>query len=340
MPITSDTRRLLAAQLAGGQQPVRHPIQGFANLANTFVLAKLLQQADAQDKGKKEARSSDIAAALKAMAGTPDVFDPLSPTALADAPGIERVRAGPGSLGGSLTPGQPADQAEALRILGGSEDQNLQNLALAQAFKGPGAGFSLSAGQTRFGPQGGEIASAPAAPKQRRIVKGADGINRFVDSGEPVFSGVEAPAKPPKSRIRIDGDEEIFEEFDKAQNRFVEKSRGPRFRPPTSNQTVDDNRKLDLVDKIVREQLSDLVAGPEFFGERKIDPDKRARVAARVFKLHVQEKKSVAQTIAQIRKEEASVVRGPDGEPLAEGSFHKQNGVTYQIVNGQAVPVP
>lgn len=65
-------------------------------------------------------------------------------------------------------------------------------------------GFSLSPGQTRFGPDGKPIANLPAAP---------------------------GDFKAPPSRTRIEGDKEIFEQINPQTQKWEKISEGPRWAP-------------------------------------------------------------------------------------------------------------
>lgn len=90
-------------------------------------------------------------------------------------------------------------------------------------------GFTLSPGQTRYGPQGRKMASVPGIPKA------------------------------PTTRTRIAGGESIVEEFDRATNSWREVGQGPRWDPDkaglTSSQQAG-NQEIDTA----RAQLRQLQA--------------------------------------------------------------------------------
>lgn len=83
-------------------------------------------------------------------------------------------------------------------------------------------------------------------PPARKIVKGADGYNRYADTGERVFPGVEKPekeTKPPRTRTIKRGGVEVTEEFNKETKKWKEIGTSPQWRPRKKGDDSQKNRR-------------------------------------------------------------------------------------------------
>jgi hypothetical protein len=74
-----------------------------------------------------------------------------------------------------------------------------------------------------------------ASPKERRIVKGADGLNYYADTSERVLPGVQPSAKPPATRTVKQGDKTYTEEWDANEGVYKRIAEAPRYKPGEVN---------------------------------------------------------------------------------------------------------
>lgn len=63
---------------------------------------------------------------------------------------------------------------------------------------------------------------------ERKTAKDVTGRLRYMDSGEAVFPGVEAPKEPPKTRTVTSGTDVVTEEWDPERGVYTEYARGPK----------------------------------------------------------------------------------------------------------------
>ena len=83
-PMPDATRNdYLARAIAQRRQTVNHPIQGVSNLANTGLMAALINQQKEKERTRLTSRMKTIADAFAAARGTPDAVSPVV-AALAD----------------------------------------------------------------------------------------------------------------------------------------------------------------------------------------------------------------------------------------------------------------
>lgn len=71
-----------------------------------------------------------------------------------------------------------------------------------------------------------------AGPGERKILEDAAGRQRYADTGEMVFEGVDLPAEPRKSREIKVGDNVVTQEFDPATGSWTEIATSPRRTGP------------------------------------------------------------------------------------------------------------
>ena len=145
--------------LGQNDRQIRHPLEGFAKLANSAVAAALLNRSQTDREEKQKLFTSELANALLAQptpgspAIAPEPLDPHSPTqTFADLEG---------------TPEVPA--------------VSQQQAILAELLKGE------SPRTVEFGAQLG-FEQAFGTQPERRIIKGIDGLNYYADTGEQVLT--------------------------------------------------------------------------------------------------------------------------------------------------------
>jgi len=158
----SDPRRFIGQSMlanALAPQTIRHPAQGFAQMLQGAVAAKLLGKAQAEEEAKYQGIKDTYTAALRDALGRPAE--------------TERLASGETI---NWNPQEPGGLEALIRTLGTNPDT-------------AGVGLEVE-------------------------------LDRLLKEPEEPFS-----------RTRVEGDQEIFEEFDPASNDFVEVSRGPRFKP-------------------------------------------------------------------------------------------------------------
>lgn len=154
VPLDPLAAALLASGLQGG--PVKHPLQGAGRLAQALAGAFLQRRSQDTASQQKAADSQALARALATITGgVPAFTDPDT--------GVETVPAVP--------PGQQSLSAALASTDNSSVIDRLAPLGIAQALKGrPAEGFTLGAGQRRFGAGGEEIARGGPKP----LVPGRD----------------------------------------------------------------------------------------------------------------------------------------------------------------------
>lgn len=93
--------------------------------------------------------------------------------------------------------------------------------------------FTLGPGQTRFGADGKPVAALPNTPAAPSGFNLSPGQTRFGPDGKPIVSLPAAPTgtNAPQTRTRIEGTNEVVEEYDPANKTWKRVSAGPRWAP-------------------------------------------------------------------------------------------------------------
>lgn len=252
--------------------PVYSPLQGLARALQGPIGAYIQKGEEEKATQAQQAR------------------DQSSQRALAEAMALSRGQPGapPTSQGPQMAPRPANPQAAQQRIM---QNPDLARQAapqvLAQIMAGaePQKPYSLSPGQERRGPNNQVVARNPAAQKQRRIVKGADGYQHYADTGERVMPGVKM--KPPSSGINMQfGDEGRLQSLStggaQVQGGIQKKTTGDLEKGVLGDQQVMD--RLTYIDSLYDQNFLTYKGAVTGFGAdiwNKLDPDQRSQFTQR-----------------------------------------------------------
>lgn len=224
-------------------QPIEAPPQQGAFAAPISPLAAI-QKAMQGYVGKEKERE-----ASKATQSLSDRMQQERQTALAQA-----LRQGQGSpqpapeMGGG--PAMPPDPMGAAGTLMNAPDPSLQQMGgniFAQQMKPqpPPQPFSLSPGQTRFGPDGKPIANLPAAQPQQQPFTLAPGATRYGPDGKPIVTSQQP--QTPQVAIDMKGESEYSK---KAGGMSAERDFGQH---DAAQAAVENLHKLNITLKQIKE---------------------------------------------------------------------------------------
>ena len=155
--------RIVDALIARQQPVATTPIQGIANLANTTLLAVRAKRQEEEAAARRTGIQQTIVEAI--AAGQPSSREVANPvvSALSKHPGGP-----PPLLSRTVTETVPGSVEDVLAVLGSNPDT---------------AGFALQM----------QLENLLAEPKERRTFLDRNGVRRYEDNGEELFSGVTKP---------------------------------------------------------------------------------------------------------------------------------------------------
>ena len=347
--------RIVDALIARQQPVATTPIQGIANLANTTLLAVRAKRQEEEAAARRTGIQQTIVEAI--AAGQPSSREVANPvvSALSKHPGGP-----PPLLSRTVTETVPGSVEDVLAVLGSNPDtagfalqMQLGNLSSEEQETftrktGRELGFdnddifqvSDLTGETR------KIADAPDSPAATfELVTGADlgveGGGLFQRASNGKLTTLVAPNKGNAVKtLTVDEKKAAGFPVDAVVQQLNNDKYSVAYKVPggSTQSPIEVSRdQLAITDTIVREQLSDLVAGVADFGKPVIDPVKRAAVAARVLELVVEGNKSVAEITAAIRGGAGGLTLA-NGQVIPEGSTFQQGDTVFIVENGQAVP--
>ena len=343
--VASPRNRIVDALIARQQPVATTPLQGISNLANTTLLAVRANRQEEKIEARRTGIQQTIVEALAAAQPSSREVDNPVVSALS-----QRQGGPPPLLPRTVTETVPGSVEDVLAVLARNPDT---------------AGFALQM----------QLARLSEEPKERRTFLDRNGVRRYEDSGEEVFSGVtDLPAETFEVVTGADLGIEGGGLFQRASTGKLTTLVAPNKGNAVKTLTVDEKKaagfpedavvqqlnndkysvaykvpggstaspievsrdQLAFADSIVREQLSDLIERVNVFDRPVIDPVKRADVAARVLELVV-EGKSVAEITAAVR-DGAGGLTLASGQVIPEGSTFQQGDQVFVVENGQAVP--
>jgi len=170
------------------QEPYSGPMsaEDFARQAQIAMRAKGAGQAPVTGQPQQPRRNL-----LQALLGRG------GPQGQAGAPAAPVASAAP--AGGPAAPMDPRRAQIASLLSNPRVPDALKLMALKSLTPQARDPFTLGPGQVRYGPDGQPIAAVPATPEKRDKAVDANGVPRWVDTGEPVFPGDTTGGKaPPK----------------------------------------------------------------------------------------------------------------------------------------------
>lgn len=173
-----DPRYAYAAALLNkgiDSSPVQSPWQGVARLGQAALGGYMHHSANEEYKGREQDYQKAIAEALKVGQGTPAVTRTTEDQSAYGGEGPQTQIVSPAVAGDPLRMAQMLAANQDAAPLG--LQMQMQAIAAQQAAQAQAqAPYTLAPGAVRYGPNGQQIAAAPAIPEKPRTVNTAEGV--------------------------------------------------------------------------------------------------------------------------------------------------------------------